>query len=158
MIIIFISKFRVVKCLLGNNVGAVPSAEGGPELWVWWGFRVGNSITIVLRLVLTTITITQTQNGDLFFSPHSAVENFPVSIFDHPQTFTSIAGGPNHLLALTIHGDIYSWDIDEDSRLGHKPAHTCSAGTHPAMPSLVLLGLKRRKQCTWAQDQNRLLK
>jgi alpha-tubulin suppressor-like RCC1 family protein len=66
-------------------------------------------------------------------------------VFDIPHKFVSIAAGPNHLIALTPHSDIYSWGIDEDGRLGRKPTHTRSAGGHPAMQSLVLLGPKRGK-------------
>jgi regulator of chromosome condensation len=82
--------------------------------------------------------------GSLCFSGEKRHQHTPAAILklkqkpDHIEKVVSIAAGNNHLLALTTHGDIYSWGVGEHGQLGRKIiVRRKISGTVPAK---VILG------------------
>ncbi|KAF8650215.1 hypothetical protein AX16_005348 [Volvariella volvacea WC 439] len=119
--------FRVVQMVAGDNFGAVLNEKG--NLKVWGTFRQ--------------------DDGSSMFSSGVTKQLLPVSVLDLgrkagvAETVSSIAGGENHLLALTTHGDVYSWGVGESGQLGRR---VLSRHKQDALvPQRVILGARSRK-------------
>ncbi|EAU90988.1 RCC1 domain-containing protein [Coprinopsis cinerea okayama7 len=137
--------FRAVQLATGDNFGAALNDQG--DLKVWGTFRDDEgksnfSSDVGKQLAPTSITI----HG--LYTPKSSSDKI-----------ASIAGGENHLVALTTQGEVYSWGIGGSGQLGRR---VLSRHKNEALaPKRVVLGSRSRKavligaglRSTFAVDQ-----
>ncbi|KAJ8080833.1 hypothetical protein PM082_017668 [Marasmius tenuissimus] len=97
--------FHAVQIAAGDNIGAAVSGDG--DLRVWGAFRHGD--------------------GECLFSDGISHQRLPVSVLKltrklagNVERFASVACGDNHIIALTTHGNVYTWGDGDDGRLGRR--------------------------------------
>ncbi|KAJ3873645.1 RCC1/BLIP-II [Lentinula edodes] len=120
--------FRAVRVVAGDNVSAAVSDRG--ELRIWGTFR--------------------DHEGQNLFANKTSRQFLPVPILNFTrkvagviEKVTSIACGDNHIVVLTTHGNVYTWGMSEDGRLGRRvlARHKFDA----TVPQKVVLGRRNRK-------------
>ncbi|TBU25716.1 RCC1/BLIP-II [Dichomitus squalens] len=107
--------FRAVRIAAGSCIAAALSDRG--ELRVWGAYY-----------------FSQNSGGHKFmFSPHVDTQPFPVHIPELVgERFSDVVAGANHLVLLTVDGDVYTIGKGSEGQLGHKvPKATPTQGTVP---------------------------
>ncbi|TBU37437.1 regulator of chromosome condensation 1/beta-lactamase-inhibitor protein II [Dichomitus squalens] len=107
--------FRAVRIAAGSCIAAALSDRG--ELRVWGAYY-----------------FSQNSGGQKFmFSPHVDTQPFPVHIPELVgERFSDVVAGANHLVLLTVDGDVYTIGKGSEGQLGHKvPKATPTQGTVP---------------------------
>ncbi|KAJ3893140.1 regulator of chromosome condensation 1/beta-lactamase-inhibitor protein II, partial [Lentinula edodes] len=129
--------FRAVRVVAGDNVSAAVSDRG--ELRIWGTFR--------------------DHEGQNLFANKTSRQFLPVPILNFTrkvagviEKVTSIACGDNHIVVLTTHGNVYTWGMSEDGRLGRRvlARHKVDA----TVPQKVVLGRRNRKAVYVSAGQN----
>lgn len=91
----------------------------------------------------------QSSEGSLGFADGTLRQFRPVSILDLPrkagdhEKISDVAGGWNHLVVLTTHGNVYTWGAGDVAQLGRKIIERRKI--HGTNPEKVVLGSRSRK-------------